>query len=109
MPNGRSGGFVIETADLEQIVEGVSPDMVVGEVFTGAKPQETAAADIVRLIQQCSNDRLGVEEQDHAYYIVHLSNSGTKWLIVDSSSPIFTELRNRHVRWRAEHQARTDR
>jgi hypothetical protein len=105
MPNGRSGGFVIETADLEQIVQAVSPDMVVGKVFIGSKPQETAAADIVRLIQQCSNDRLAVEEQDHVCYIVHLS----KWLIVDSSSPIFTELRSRHVRWRAEHQARTDR
>lgn len=104
MPNGRSGGFLIETADLKQLVQGISAGAVVGQVFTGSKMQDTLAQDLVRLIKQCPHDPIAVEEQDHAAYVIHFSNSPTmNWVTVTSTSPIFMELRGRHVQWVAEH------
>ena len=50
MPNGRSGGFVIETADLKQLVTAVSDTAVVGKLTTGLQLRAASAADKVRLI-----------------------------------------------------------
>ena len=51
-----------------------------------------------------SNDRIGVEEQDNGFYIIHVSNEPTMiWVLISSQSPIFSELRSRHVQWVAEH------
>ncbi len=38
---------------------------------------------------------LGIEEQDHKYYILHLS----KWFSVDASSPLYAPLREYHIGW----------
>jgi hypothetical protein len=38
MPNGRSGGFVIETADLTQLVIVASDSATVGQLTTGLGP-----------------------------------------------------------------------
>ena len=106
MPNGRSGGFVIETADLKQLVQAVSGDTVVGKLFTnGPNSPAACAAEIVQLIEDCPHERFPVEEQDRAYYIIHFSNdrNNIRWVVINSTSPLFTELRNRHTRWMAEH------
>lgn len=104
MPNGRSGGFVIEMADLKKLVQAVSGDTLVGQLSRGSKPLQTASAtDITRCLEECPDERIEVEEQDLAFYVLHISNEPIFWLAVHSESPIFIELRNRHTRWMAEH------
>jgi hypothetical protein len=59
---------------------------------------------MVRLIEECPHDRLAVEEQDRAFYVIHFSNEPKiKWVMVGSTSPLFTELHSRHAQWMAEH------
>jgi hypothetical protein len=105
MPNGRSGGFVIETADLKQLVQAISGETVVGKLFTMVlKEQPACAEEVLRLIDECRKDRLAVEEQDHAFYVIHFSDErNIKWLLLNSTSPMFAELRSRHARWLDEH------
>jgi hypothetical protein len=105
MPNGRSGGFLIETADLKRLVQGVSAAAVVGKFTTGSKFEAVHAKEIVRLIEQCPHDRLAVEELDHAFYVIHFSNEPKEiaWLMVGSTLPLFEELGSRHVEWMAGH------
>jgi hypothetical protein len=73
MPNGRSGGFVIETADLKQLVTVASACAVVGELTTGLGPHAASAAEIARCIEKCPHDRVAVEEQDNTFYIIHFN------------------------------------
>ena len=95
MPNGRSGGFVIETADLKRLVEAVSGDALVGKAMVGlptARPKltEACAAEVARFLEECPHDRIAVEEQDHASYIIHISKEPTIiWVLISSQSPIF--------------------
>ena len=104
MPNGRSGGFVIETADLKQLVRAVSDTAVVGQLTIGLRPRAASAADVVRCVGECRQDRVAVEEQHSALYIIHFRNDpDIMWLSVNSESPIFVELRLRHARWMAGH------
>ena len=103
MPNGHSGRFVITTTDLKQLVQAVSGDAVVGKLTTGSRLEATCAADMARLLEECSRDRIAVEEQDSAFYVIHVSNEPIIWLMVKSESPIFVELRSRHAQWTADH------
>ena len=104
MPNGRSGGFVIETADLKQLLEAVTGDAVVGRLITGLKPFQSArVAEMMQAIEKCPHSRLAVEEQDHALYVIHISNQpDIVWVVISSESPLFMELRRRHAEWIAE-------
>jgi hypothetical protein len=102
MPNGRSGGFVMETADLKQLVDAVTGDAVVGRLTTGLRPQPARADEITRVIEECPHSRIAVEEQDHAFYIIHINNEPVVWLVIPSESPVFMELRRRHSEWMAE-------
>jgi hypothetical protein len=74
MPNGRSGGFILEKTELKNLVGAFpSATLVATKVeFTRLRPLDTLEAG--RLIDECRNDRIAVEEQDHTGYIVHLSN-----------------------------------
>jgi hypothetical protein len=80
MPSGRCGGFIVETADLKQLVQAISNDAVVGQVGTGGRLQATRAVEMVRLIavemvrliEECSDSRVNVEDQDHELYLIHL-------------------------------------
>src|SRR6267378_1981130 len=75
MPNGRSGGFVIKTADLKELVKAVSDTTVVGQVVVLRLPFRAAeAAEVTRLVEECQHDRVAVEEQGHKGYVIHLSN-----------------------------------
>jgi hypothetical protein len=115
MPNGRSGGFVIEKADLKSLVEALPHSTVVGKIIALPMPLQPAdvlempprpadALETARFIDECPNDRIAVEEQYHTDYIIHLSNEPKIiWLLVGSEAPVFLELRQRHQRWAAEH------
>ena len=106
MPNGRSGGFVITTADLKELVKGVSETTgAVGKMIVPPLPIRAANADeAARFVGECPHDRVAVEEQDHKSYVIHLSNEPKLiWLLVDSASPLFPEIRQRHSQWMTEH------
>ncbi len=106
MPNGRSGGFLIKTADLKELVKGVSNTAVVGQMVVLPLPIRAAnASEVTRFVEECPHDRMAVEEQDHKGYVIHLSNEPKlKWLVVGSESPIFLEIRRRHAQWMTEHR-----
>jgi hypothetical protein len=96
---------MIETADLKKLAQAVSGETLIGKLFTtGSKSAPADADEVVRLIGDCPHNRLAVEEQDHAFYVIHFSNepNDIKWLMVKSTSPMFMDLRNRHTRWMAE-------
>src|SRR5580765_4510366 len=115
MPNGRSGGFVIKTADLKEMVKAVSDTAVVGQMVVlraEAEVHEAVrlpfraanAAEVTRFVEECQHDRVAVEEQDHKSYVIHLSNEPKIiWLLVSSESLIFLEIRQRHAQWMNEH------
>ena len=105
MPNGRSGGFVIKTADLKEMVKAVSDAAVVGQMVVLRLPFRAAnAAEVTRFVEECQHDRVAVEEQDHKGYVIHLSNEPKIiWLLVSSESLIFLEIRQRHAQWMNEH------
>ena len=106
MPNGRSGGFPIKTADLKEMVNAASADAPAGMLFnpppnSGFRP--ASRDEISRLIDGCAANQLAVEEHDHSSYVIHLGDSPTLWLSVYADSPIFTALRQRHAEWQSEH------
>lgn len=105
MPNGRSGGFLVEKADLRLLVEALPGATIVAKVIAHSSSARTVdASEIARLVDECSNDRIAVEEQDHKFYIIHLSNEPKLlWVMVGSETPLFPELRRRHAQWTTEH------
>ena len=105
MPNGRSGGFVINTADLKELVKTIPDETVVGQMVVLTSPIRAAsAAEVIRFVEECPHDGVAVEEQDYTFYIVHLSNEPKLlWLVIGSESPIFLEFQRRHAQWKTEH------
>ena len=107
MPNGRSGGFILETAQLRRVIEGMADNAVVGTlVDTSSTPavQPASAAEIARVMQDNPSERVAVEEQDRIFYIIHLRNEPSPiWLGIGASSPIFAQLQQRHNQWKREH------
>jgi len=102
MPNGRSGGFPLEKTDLVRWISEISPTLEIGRVMTGKRPQPATVADVAALLENCPHDRISAEEQDHAFYILHVRNEPIVWVIVGSESPLFRNLRQRHTDWKAE-------
>ena len=105
MPNGRSGGFVIERIDLKNIVTTFPDETIVTRILTSTAASRPAGAlETARLVDECTSDRIAVEEQDHVAYIIHLQNEPEIiWLSVRAEDPIFLELRQRHRQWTTEH------
>lgn len=106
MPNGRSGGFLLETSELRRLVGQASVElpstMLVDD--SGPRPRETDSKELLGLIEKCPFERVAVEEQDHSTYIVHLRNDPTPiWIVVFSKSPLLADLKQRHARWMVEH------
>jgi len=60
-------------------------------------------AEVLRLVEECPQERVAVEEQDHSSYIIHLSNEPVVWVCVQPDSPIFAGLKQRHGQWEIEH------
>lgn len=107
MPNGRSGGFLIETAALKRLVSTVSDTTAIGQVVGGSpNPRiwRADAAEVARVVEECPHEQVAVEEQDCQAYVIHLRNTPTVvWLVVHSESPLFVELRQQHAQWKIEH------
>jgi hypothetical protein len=64
MPNGRSGGFVIEKTALKELIKALPVGTVIATVT--ADPSRLRPADaqeVARLVEECPNDRIAVEEQ----------------------------------------------
>ncbi|HTV57532.1 MAG TPA: hypothetical protein VMJ93_01535 [Verrucomicrobiae bacterium] len=105
MPNGRSGGFLIEKADLKTTIQGL-PAETLTNVGMGLplRVERKGVPDILRLIEESAHERISVEEQDHSSYIVHLSNEPEiVWLFVPPGTPVFELLREKHNQWHAGH------
>jgi hypothetical protein len=107
MPNGRSGGFPIETGTLKDVVGAASDAAPVGLIFdasSGPRFRPVGRSEVLRLIEDCPSARVAVEEQDHSSYIIHLRDEPSLgWVSVSPESPIFSELRQFHDQWKIEH------
>jgi hypothetical protein len=104
MPNGRSGGFIMQIGDLKELIRASSGSTFVGHLFGRGLPARAgSASDVATLVDECPQDSVAVEEQHHDSYIIHLSNEPISWISVTSGSPLFPELRRRHAQWVAEH------
>ena len=103
MPNGRSGGFIIEAADLQQLVQAVVGNAVVGQLITILKNQPVRATEAAQVIEASPLSRFAVEEQHYSSYIIHISyEPEIVWITLDSESPMFVELRRLHAEWMGE-------
>jgi len=96
MPNGRSGGFAIRRIDLKQLLLSVPPTAVIGTRFGEATA--VSGAEAGHALENDPHESLGIEEQEHDYYIIHVGGRGT-WIVVTPDTPIFAELRHHHKRW----------
>jgi hypothetical protein len=104
MPNGRSGGFLLDTADLKHVILSTSQAEVVAHVVRGpTRPTPSTAAELVPLVDECQHERVAVEEQDGAAYLIHVSNDPILWILVKSDSPMLAALRAHHSQWKTEH------
>ncbi len=104
MPNGRSGGFILQTSDLKKMLKTISGATLVGYlIIQNSINREASASDASAFVDECTQVRLAVEEQHHDSYIIHLSREIFRVLMVGSKSPLFPELRQRHAHWVAEH------
>src|SRR3954469_11616443 len=80
MPNGRSGGFSIRKSDLQRLLNGLTDHAIVGQTLAAlisARRLSVPAAGIdavilTELLSTFRPEKVWVEEQDHAYYIIHL-------------------------------------
>jgi hypothetical protein len=104
MPNGRSGGFMMNAAEWKELAKVFSEQTMVGKVFDGGAIRDVSIADVIRFVEAFSRERLAVEEQHHDSYVVHINNEPEiRWISVGSKSAIFPELQKLHARWMTEH------
>jgi hypothetical protein len=104
MPNGRSGGFLISTADWKELAKTVPEETIVGNLFGVNSVRAVSIADVNRSIEASARDHVPVEEQHHHDYIVHISDEPEiLWLSIGPKSPIFPELKRLHAQHKSEH------
>jgi len=104
MPNGRSGGLLLETVTLKQLVADSSQMEHIAFAIDGGPPLRPAtAADLAPLIDGVKAERVSVEEQDGSSYVIHLSNEPILWIFVKSDSPLQAVLRHHHRHWMMTH------
>lgn len=96
MPNGRSGGFAIKRVERDQLLLSVPPVTVIGMWF--ARSGTVSAAEASHALEDNPRESLGVEEQDHLDYIIHVGGTAT-WIVVTPDTPLYTELRHHHTQW----------
>lgn len=107
MPNGYSGGFFIDTAALKRLLRAAPDTAPIGKLAGGSSNPRLRLVDaieVLHLVEDSPHERLAVEEQDHSFYIIHVSDGPSlAWLSVTSESPIFAALALQHSRWKLEH------
>jgi len=101
MPNGRSGEFSIQKEKLEHILNALPSEAVIG---TSIVSDDLDVSAVSRMVIECPDDLIWVEEQDDRWYIIHLEpiqanppNPET-WVAVSPESPLFEEMRRQLVR-----------
>jgi hypothetical protein len=116
VPNGRSGGFLIDRAELARLLEALPAMCEVGVPVisayrarsSGVQPMHLSAAGMVAMLSAVEWNNVWIEEQDHHDYVIHLDQpvdkvdrlDGDKWIIVGPDSPLFIKLREVHARHR---------
>jgi hypothetical protein len=107
MPNGHSGGFFIDTAELQRLFRAVPGTAPIGKLAggsSGPRLRIVHASEAMHLVAESRHERVAVEEQDHSFYIIHISDEPTLlWISVTSDSPIFGGLAQQHAQWKFEH------
>ena len=99
MPNGRSGGFYLKRYELEQLLSKCEDDTAIGKTLK----KLVTASELRQVLDQWKGDEVLVEEQDHAWYIVHFSDpEPDRWVLVSNDSPLFDGFRRHHEEWRKE-------
>ena len=106
MPNGRSGALFIDKRELAGWLSGFAGTQIIGRALgsnpTG-RPAEVSADTVSAIVAAYPAERIAVEEQDRAFYVLHLyyplnvdPPDLEKWIMIGSESPLFEELRTRH-------------
>lgn len=104
MPNGRSGGYLLDTADLKRVIVAGPQVEVVAHVVNGpTRPKPSNAPELASLVDQCQLSRVAVEEQDGVAYVIHISDEPVLWVVVGPESPLLAHLRQLHSQWKTEH------
>ena len=99
MPNGRSGGFCFKRGELEQLLGECENSAPVGKTVKNA----VTAHELRQFLNQWNGSEVWVEEQDHAWYIVHFSEREfDRWVTVGPDSPLFEAFRRQHREWLKE-------
>lgn len=110
MPNGHSGSFLIGTATLKRLLRDLPGTTPIGKLAGDASRSRLRladAAEVLRLVEQASHERIAVEEQDHSFFIIHVSDEPTPiWLSVKADSPIFGGLAQQQTQWKLDHPAK---
>ena len=105
MPNGRSGGFGLIKATLDQILCALPANAVIGRSTVS---REVNVSAVLRMVFEYPVDVIWVEEQDYHWYIMHLQPddadppNAEKWIMVSSESPLFKDLRREHLKFEGE-------
>jgi hypothetical protein len=109
MPNGRSGGFLLDVADLKRVIM-ASPSGEVIAFVSDDQRRFTALTEfeLTPLVDQCLYTPVAVEEQDGSVYVIHLGDELTRWVVVGSESPLQAPLRQLHSQWSAQHPERKE-
>lgn len=106
MPNGHSGGFLIETAALTRLLRTVPGTAPIGKLAGGSEPRLrfVTATEALRLVEESPKAHLAVEEQAHSFYIIHVRDEpALVWVSVKSDSPIFAAPALQQSQGKLEH------
>jgi len=103
MPNGRSGGFKIEKGELSCLVKSLPAATLVAKIIVpGSRVKPVDSQVLGRFVDECASHLIAIEEQDHKFYVIHLSEEPKLvWVMVGPEGLLFEELRGRHDQWTA--------
>lgn len=93
MPNGMSDHFKLKRIALDEIIRQFE-----GETTLGKSSGTVTAAALGRLLQELDREEILISEQDHAFYVLHLSidehtnPNRDRWIIVGEESPLYARL-----------------
>ena len=101
MPNGRSGGFELDTADLKHLITSTLLSEVGALLADGpGRPKPCSSADVAAAVERCQQAHVYIEEQDGAFYVIHLNDDPILWVVIRSGAPLLAPLRERHTEWK---------
>jgi hypothetical protein len=108
MPNGRTGGFKMLRAELEILLGGFDQHVEIGRSLAAvrnalsfsAPPVNLTVAGALAILRESRLREISIEEHDYEAYLVQFEPNldPDKWVVVVTTSPLFTPLRERHRR-----------